>query len=102
MTDIEKIKNILIKHNGKSNKIKSKEIARQMGYNEDDTHAKTRALIKKAAETYELPLVADNGGYYIINCETDFSEYMSNLDKRIEGIKERKEIIRQNYEGWKK
>lgn len=102
MSELEKIKNILQEHCGRSNKIKSREVADMMGYAEDDTHAGTRDLIRQAAEQYKLPLVADSAGYYLISDEKDYLEYMDNLDKRIRGIEERKAIITANYKEWNK
>ena len=50
---IDRIKTILESHKGKKNSITSKEIAKEIGISEDDTHAKTRALILKCIEQYE-------------------------------------------------
>lgn len=94
---LEQIKKILLLHNGKKNSITSAEIARSLGIIEDDTHAKTRALILECAEKYELPLAANNRGYYLISNQQEFDEYMANLDSRSAGIEERKRIITKNY-----
>ena len=91
MDKIEEIKNILIQHRGKSNAITSREIADKVGISgEDDTYAKTRAMILEAARRYNLPLLAYEGGYYLAETEEEFNKYMENLDSRIEGIEERK------------
>lgn len=99
---IEKIKKILESQIGKKNSITSKEIAKKIGITEDDTHAKTRALILKCIEEHELPVVAHNKGYYFIADQSEFDEYIKNLNSRIKGIEERKEIVSKNYEKWKK
>ena len=64
---LEQIKDILILHYGKKNSITASEIADMIGIVEDDTHAQTRALILECAEKYELPVAANNKGYYIIS-----------------------------------
>lgn len=98
MDKIEQIKNILMQHRGKSNAITSREIAVIVGINyEDDTHAKTRVMILEAAKKYKLPLAAYGDGYYLVETEEEFNEYMENLDSRIEGIEERKKLITENY-----
>lgn len=93
----EKIKDILLAHKGKINPITSAEIASALGFHEDDTHAQTRALIFECAKKYALPVAADNNGYYIITCQKEYDEYVANLDARIAGIQERKEIITKNF-----
>ncbi|WP_024861847.1 hypothetical protein [Ruminococcus flavefaciens] len=99
---IDKIKKILEEHVGKKNAISSAKIADIIGVSEDDTHVFTRDLLLQAAETYGLPLAASNRGYYLISNDTEYEEYMTSLDKRIEGINKRKDIITQNYKGDKK
>lgn len=101
MDIIEQIKNILLEHHGKSNAITSREIADSIGIYEDDTHAKTRAMILEAAKINKLPLAADIIGYYLIDNDLEYCEYMINLDSRIAGIKERKRLITENYNLWK-
>lgn len=97
MNEIEQIRDILMQHWGKSNAITSGEIADLIGINEDDTHAKTRAMILEAAKIYKLPLAADIIGYYLITNDEEYYSYMNNLDSRKEGIEERKELITENY-----
>ena len=76
---LEQIREILLLHNGKKNPITSAEIAKSLGIVEDDTHAQTRALILECAEKYELPLAANNRGYYLISDQQEYEEYMANL-----------------------
>lgn len=102
MDNLEKIYEILIDHVGKSNKITSSQMATKLGIVEDDTHAKTRALIFEAAEKYKLPLAANNRGYFLINTQAEYDEYIENLKTRIAGINKRIEIITNNYKEWKK
>lgn len=96
---LEKIRAILLSHEGKENPVTSAEIARQIGIDEDDTHLKTRSLILECAKNYELPVAAGNRGYYIITTLQEYDEYIDNLDARIKGIEERKRIITQNFKG---
>lgn len=94
---LEQIKDILILHYGKKNSITASEIADMIGIVEDDTHAQTRALILECAEKYELPVAANNKGYYIISNQQEYDEYMNNLDLRSAGIEIRKKIITNNW-----
>ncbi len=95
----EKLRDILLLHKGKHNKITSAQIADYLGIDEDDTHAQTRALILSVAEEYNIPLAADTRGYYIITTDKEYQDYMTNLDSRIQGINKRKYIITKNYKG---
>ena len=75
---LDRIKVILESHKGNKNSITSKEIAKAIGIVEDDTHAKTRALILKCIEQNELPVVANNRGYYFICDQAEYEEYIKN------------------------
>lgn len=99
MDQLERIKTVLEKHLGKKNKIPSWQIAREVGIVDDATHAETRAKILECARKYKLPLAANTTGYYLITCQAEYEEYISNLEGRIKGINERIEIIRRNYKG---
>lgn len=55
MNELEKIRDILNRHIGKTNKVTSSQIADRIGIKEDDTHAKTRALVFETAKKYKLP-----------------------------------------------
>lgn len=96
---LEKIKEILECHVGEKNSITSGQIAEALGINEDDTHAKTRDLLLQTAENFMLPLAATNKGYYLIETEEEYNNYMHNLQSRKLGIDKRVEIITQNYRG---
>lgn len=100
MSEIEEVKKIILGHRGKTNAIKSREIADKVGINED-THHTTREMIIQAARRYNLPLAADTVGYYLINNDFEYRKYMINLDSRIAGIEERKRLITENYNLWK-
>lgn len=101
-TRIQEIAEILSSHRGAGNKITSAAIARKIGIYEDDTHAQTRALIKQAAEQFELPLAGDGKGYFMITSEEELNAYIANLNSRIAGIEERKQMIIRNFRKGKK
>lgn len=97
MDEIEEIKKIILEHRGKTNAIKSREIANKVGINEDDTHAKTREIIRDIKETDNLPVLACNKGYYLAETEEEFNEYIENLKNRIKGIEKMIQITTNNY-----
>ena len=94
---LKTIAEILSAHRGEGNEITSASIAKIIGIDEDDTHAQTRALIKQAAEKFDLPLSSNGKGYFIMTTEAELERYMSNLDSRIKGIEDRKAIMRENF-----
>lgn len=99
---IKQIKDILLNHKGKKNRITSSAIAAAIGIVENATYAKTRSLILECAKTYKLPLAADTKGYYLITSQKEYNDYISNLNSRIAGIEDRKRIITENFEEWKR
>ena len=97
---IGQVRDILLLHKGKKNRITSSEVADALGIVENVTYAKTHALIFDCANTYGLPLAADTKGYYLITCQKEYDDYIKNLNSRISGIEERIRVITQNYAGW--
>lgn len=83
---IEQIKDILLKHKGKQNRITASMTANTVGIFENTTYAKTRALILECAKKYKLSLAADSKGYYLITGKKEYDDYIKNLDSRIVGI----------------
>ena len=57
--------------------------------------------IDDCIEKYNLPVAANNKGYFIIANENEYDEYMANLDSRKAGIDERKSIITKFFKGEK-
>ncbi len=82
----------------KSRKFTSSDIANYLGIVEDDTHSRTRELIRETIETYEIPVFADNTGYKFIESKHELINYLRNLDSRIAGIEERKQIVQKNFD----
>ena len=97
MDVLETIRNILLNHAGKANAIAAKEIAKMAGIPESESSARVRVLIFQCAKKYQLPLAADVRGYYIIENDAEYADYMHALEHRIVGITERETIITQNY-----
>lgn len=91
------IKNVLLNHSGKANAIAAKEIAKIAGIPKSESSARIRMLIFKCAKKYSLPLAADVHGYYIIENDAEYADYIHSLEHRIIGITERELIITQNY-----
>jgi hypothetical protein len=93
---MEKIKEIILKHKGKANAIKSKTIAAMIGINEDDTHIGTRSLITKLVKQ-GLPIGACDNGYFIMETQEEVDDYQQILNNRIDEIWERKRHIQDNF-----
>lgn len=97
MNKLEIIRNILQIHVGKNNTVTSWEISKIIGIKENATQSRTRTLIFDCAVKYHLPLAANRKGYYLIKNDEEYNEYIKNLNNRIKGIEQRKEIITANY-----
>lgn len=102
-TDEEKmkiIKEIILKHKGKANAIKSKAIALSIGHGEeDDTHIGTRSLITKLIRE-GMPIGACDNGYFLLEKQKEVDEYMQKLNSRIGEIHDRKYRIQDNFNNY--
>ena len=94
---MEIIENCLKQHKGKNNCVTANEISKKLKIIEDDTHAGTRAKIRKCIEERGLPVASNSNGYYWIVEESELDTYIKSLDGRIKGIEERKEIVKNNF-----
>ena len=99
MDKLEKIKILLEHHVGKGNEVSAQIIEDEYGKSSDKTHRKARELIDDCIDKYNLPVAANNKGYFIISNESEYDEYMANLDSRIAGIDDRKKVITKIYKG---
>lgn len=95
------IKDILLKHKGKENKITSKEISAKMGFPMEDTQSVSRKAIWDTAEEYGLPLVSCSRGYYLANSQEELDEYNENIQKRIDGMEKTRKMANKNFKEWK-
>ena len=89
MSNIDKLKEILLQHKGKANAITSKEISRKMGFPMEDTQSVSRKAIWKTAKHFGLPLISCNKGYFIAETDDEITEYKSSIQNRIDGMKKR-------------
>ena len=94
---IAKIREIILKHKGKKNAIKSKVIAARVGIAEDDTHIGTRSLITKLVKK-GLPVGACDNGYFLMETQKEVDEYNQILNNRIEEIYDRKGRMQSNFD----
>ncbi len=101
MDKLEKIKILLESHVGKGNEISAQVIEDEFGKSSDKTHKIARELIDECIEKYNLPVAANNRGYFIISNQQEYDEYMANLDSRKAGIDKRKRIITKFFKGEK-
>lgn len=92
------VRDILVAHAGAKNAISSAEIADLIDVQEDDTKVRTRDIILKCIDAFNLPVASCARGYFMIQSEEEFREYIDNLDRRIGGIEKRKDLVRSNYE----
>lgn len=92
-----KIMQTLIAHKGKDNAISSSRIAKEFNIPDDVTCFTTRRLVKEVIKEFGLPVASCSNGYYFITEENEYNEYMNSLIARIEGIKKRMSMVRENY-----
>ena len=95
---MEKLRNILLCHKGKINQITSRGVSELIVYPvDDDTQVVSRSKIKKCIELYDLPVVADNKGYFIATTKEEIDRYNANLQGRIDKIEKRKQKANETF-----
>jgi len=83
----------LAEHRGRENAITSGPLARRVGISESRTNAKLREAVKVLTRERNVPVVSSNAGFYIPATRAEKDEYLQNLDQRIAGIQQRKELV---------
>ena len=102
MNELEKVKQLLEKHQGKGNSISAGTIEQMLGYPTEDTHAKGRRLVERCAQKYKIPVSGDSAGYFIMTSEAELNEYKQNLQSRVKKIQEREKLMEKNFREWNK
>jgi len=100
MGEMERIKEILLKHRGKKNAIKYREISAIMGYPMEDTQRVCRAKIKQCEKLFGLPLGSCPDGYYIMQSQEELDEYNADMINRSDEIEKRRKQQNINFEKW--
>ena len=98
---LRQIKDIMLKHKGKSTAISSRELSNLLSIKEGETYSVTRSLLFKAMRKYPLPIAATNSrppGYFYISDREELDQYMITLEQRKMEIETRKNIVYQNYQ----
>ena len=102
MDELEKVKKLLEKHQGKGNSISAGDIEQILGYPTEDTHVKGRKLVKRCAKKYGIPVSGDTSGYFIMTTQAELDEYKANLQSRVKKIQDREELMEKNFREWNK
>lgn len=82
--------------------VTSHAVMHHFGLPDGEGTPKTRALIKRAmreaAIGLGMPIGADRRGYFLLHTPQEFFDYMTNLDNRVDGIRERQHICRKAWD----
>jgi len=99
----DQIRKILLSHVGKSNAIKSPEIADIIGIDRGPSNITIRNFILETMEMFHLPFGASTQkGYFLIENEEELKEYKKSLQSRSDKIYTRKilaELFFKEYYG---
>lgn len=97
---LNRIKEIIEVHVRRDNQISSGEIGPEIGIHEDATHVQVRNLIREAIEKLRLPIGGSNRGYYLFKDEDELRQYTESMDKRINKMQIRKDLIEEAFEDY--
>jgi hypothetical protein len=94
----EKIKEVLLKHKGKENGIKSHEVAEIVGIDPGPSNVTIRKRITETIEKYGIPIGSSTYyGYYLMKDKEELKEYNKFLDRKIQGNINRKSLLTAAY-----
>jgi len=100
MTQIERIKDILLHHKGAENAIYAAEVARLIGLPKEEGNRTIRVMIEQAIYAYGLPIASNHYGYFLIETPFELNHYLQSLNARVTGIEKRAKTIADNYKSW--
>lgn len=93
----ERIREILLIHRGKENPITARQISRIMGFPLEDTQSVSRKAIWETAVRYDLALASCSKGYFIVNHQNELDEYNNNIQRRIDGMIQTRNLVNENF-----
>ena len=97
----ERLKAILLQHKGKENAITVKNISAMMGFRRAETQPECRRLIWETAKMFNLPVVACSKGYFVAIREDEIDGYVENIQHRIDGMIQTRDMAKNNFAIWK-
>jgi len=80
--------------------ITSGELADEITGENAEANPKTREAMKVLMRERGIPIVGDHRGNWIPLTEAPVENKLDNLDQRIDGIKERKRLLSENWRQW--
>lgn len=84
----------LADHRGADAAITSDELATRVGLDErQGTNPKVREAVKVLMQERRVPVVSSHAGYYVPETRSEIDDYLENLESRIDGIRQRKELV---------
>lgn len=95
---VDAVAELMKKHRGKTNAIKSAEIAHKFGIPDNDTTRQTRHIIKRAMEKHGLPIGGLSNGYFIVENRQELAECALDLQSRIDRTEERLMLLKRMFE----
>ena len=94
MSELVKIKKIILEHVGKENGIKAPEIAEKIGIDPGPSGVIIRGFIRETIRKLGVPIGANTHyGYYLIQNSAELREYLSTLESWKHSIEDRKTMV---------
>jgi len=83
-----------------SEAITSGELADQITDEDAEASPKTREAVKQVMRDRDLPVIGCSQGYYVPRSQDPIDAEVESLEGRIEGIRERQQLLRENWQTW--
>ena len=89
----EEVREILKQHRGRDNPVSSRELSDKYDIDSINSFPNTRAIIRELLVEEKMPIGACNEGYFMIETEEEFEQYLGNLETRKLRIEDRIQAV---------
>ena len=85
---------------GEHNAVTANIIERECGVPHTNGNSTLRRIISMVCDKYDIPIISNTNGYFVASTREELMDYLLNLELRIKGIIERKDMLKRAFESY--
>lgn len=85
---------------GGHNAVTANTIEKECGVLHSNGNSRLRKVITMVCDKYNIPIVSNINGYFVASTREELMDYLLNLELRIKGIIERKDMLKRAFESY--